>query len=346
MATAVESTKVREIASPRVPIHTLTGVQILGTGAYLPPEVVRNEDLAALGYDDKWIIQRTGIRERRRASAAMATSDLAWEAACRCLDSAGAAAADVDLILVATVTPDSPMPSTACQLQRRLGGQAAAMDLNAACSGFVFALATAAQFVKNGCSRLALVVGAEIMTRIVNPRDKKTYPLFGDAAGAVLVGAGHQEQGLLAYSLGADGQGADLLHIPAGGSREPMCRESLSLERQFLRMDGRSVFKWAVRTVGDSVREVLAHTGVPASEVDVIALHQANIRILDAVSHDLGFEADKVIVNLSRYGNTSAASVPLVLDEAAAMGRLTPGALVLMSGFGAGLTWGTALIRW
>ena len=191
-----------------------------------------------------------------------------------------------------------------------------------------------------------LVVGAEVMSRIVNPRDKKTFPLFGDAAGAVLLGAGQEEQGLLAYSLGADGQGADLLCVPAGGSREPVCRESLALERQFLRMDGRSVFKWAVRIVGDSVREVLGHAGMAPSDLDVIALHQANIRILDAVSHDLGFDSEKVIINLSRYGNTSAASVPLVLDEANSMGRLSPGALVLMSGFGAGLTWGTALMRW
>jgi len=276
----------------------------------------------------------------------MATSDLAWEASRRCLDAAGVAAPDVDLILVATVTPDSPMPSTACQLQRRLGSHAAAMDLNAACSGFVFALATAAQFVQSQFSRLALVVGAEVMSRVVNPRDKKTYPLFGDAAGAVLVGAGQAEQGLLAYTLGADGQGADLLYVPAGGSREPTCAESLMLERQFLRMDGRSVFKWAVRTVGDSVRDVLGHAHVTACDLDVVALHQANVRILDAVSDDLGLDPDKVIVNVSRYGNTSAASVPLVLDQSHQAERLAPGSLVLMSGFGAGLTWGTALMRW
>ena len=239
------------------------------------------------------------------------------------------------------------MPSTACQLQRRLGGQATAMDLNAACSGFVFALATAAQFVKNGCSRRALVVGAEVMSRIVNPRDKKTFPLFGDAAGAVLVGAGQEEQGLLAYSLGADGQGADLLCVPAGGSREPVCRESLALERQFLRMDGRSVFKWAVRIVEDSVREVLGHAGYDLFRP---GCHCARTRRTSASwtrSRRIWTSIpDKVIVNLSRYGNTSAASVPLVLDEANSMGRLAPGALVLMSGFGAGLTWGTALMRW
>ena len=215
------------------------------------------------------------------------------------------------------------MPSTACQLQRRLGSQATAMDLNAACSGFVFALATAAQFVRTAAAA-APGGGRQVMSRIVNPRDKKTFPLFGDAAGAVLLGAGQEEQGLLAYSLGADGHGADLLCVPAGGSREPVCRESLALERQFLRMDGRSVFKWAVRIVEDSVREVLGHAGMAPSDLDVIAFHQANIRILDAVAHDLGFDSEKVIINLSRYGNTSAASVPLVLDEANRWGAARP----------------------
>ena len=302
--------------------------------------------MAALGYDDQWIIQRTGIRERRSAPAHLATSDLAWEAARRCLDKAGVSGKEVDLILVATATPDTLIPSTACYLQRRLGAAAPAMDLNAACSGFVFALVTAAQFIKSGCSRRALVVGADLMSRIVNPKDKKTFPLFGDAAGAVLLGAGREDQGLVAYSLGSDGEGADMLKLPAGGTREPFSADTLARHRHYLRMDGRAVFKWAVRIVADSVTDVLRHARVAPADLDLVALHQANIRILDAVADDLHFDRSRVFVNVDRYGNTSAASVPLVLDEAHAQGCVSAGDLVLMSGFGAGLTWGTALFRW
>lgn len=346
MATAVESTKTLPSSRSGHDIRTLTGVQVLSIGSYAPEQRVCNEDLAALGYDDQWIIQRTGIRERRRAPAEMATSDMAWEASRRCLDQAGVSASDVDLVILATVTPDSPMPSTACHLQRMLGTRGPSMDVNAACSGFIYALVTAAQFIKTGCSRRALVVGAETMTRIVNPADKKTYPLFGDAAGAALLGPGSTEQGFLAYSMGSDGHGAQFLGVPAGGTREPLTHDGLDAGRQFIRMDGRSVFKWAVRTVADTTLDVLAHAHVAPGSVDVVALHQANERIINAIVDDLGFQRDKVLVNVDRYGNTSAASVPLVLDEAQSQGRLTPGSLVLMSGFGAGLTWGTALFRW
>jgi len=346
MATALESTITQANRRPISSVHTLTGIRILSLAAYAPAETVRNEDLAALGYDDKWIIQRTGIRERRRTPPQLATSDLSWEAARRCLEQAGVQPSEIDLIIVATVTPDAPMPSTACHLQRRLGTHGPAMDLNAACSGFIYALVTAAQFVKSGCSRRALVVGADVMSRVVNPRDKKTFPLFGDAAGAVLVGPGQQDQGFLAYTLGADGHGADLLRVPAGGTREPMTPEGLARERQFLQMDGRSVFKWAIRVVCDSALDVLAHARMAAAGIDLVALHQANVRIINAIVDDLGFDPGKVLVNVERYGNTSAASIPLVLAEAQAQGRLSPGSLVLTSGFGAGLTWGTALIRW
>jgi len=346
MATAIERAQgeVRGAAPHR--FHTLTGVQILATGAYAPKEVIRNEDLALLGYDADWIFRRTGIRERRRAASDEATSDLAYEAARRCLEAAKIDAGDIDLILLATCTPDTYMPSAACYLQRKLGCSAAAMDLNAACSGFMFALVTGAQFVKSGASRQALIVGAETMLRTVNPDDHKTYPLFGDGAGAVLLGRGDAQQGLLSYTLGTDGDGANLLYIPAGGFREPVTIDSLLAQRQYIHMEGRPVFKWAVRMVADTIRELLRDVGVTTKDVDAVVLHQANVRIIDAVANELGLASEKVIVNLEHYGNTSAASMPLVLDEACRDDRIHRGNLVLFCGFGAGLTWGAALMRW
>lgn len=331
--------------APR-PLPRLTGVQVMATGAYAPPQVVTNADLAHLGYDADWIVQRTGIRERRKAADDIASSDLAYEAAVRCLAAAGTTIDDVDMIVLATMTPDSPIPSTACQVQRRLGGRLAAFDVSAACAGFLYALVTGMQFVKTGCARRVLVIGSEVMTRAVNPADVKTYPLFGDGAGAVLLGAGSDEQGFLSYTLGADGSGTEMLCIHGGGSREPLSPESLASGRQYMHMEGRAVFKWAVNLVADSVRDALAAAELTASDLDWVVLHQANRRILDAAAEALDIPADKVIVNLDRYGNTSAASIPLVLDEMAQAGRLQRGQHVLLSGFGAGLTWGTGVFRW
>ncbi|QDU27376.1 3-oxoacyl-[acyl-carrier-protein] synthase 3 [Anatilimnocola aggregata] len=328
------------------PIWTLTGVQVLGIGAFVPPRVVKNEDLISLGCDAEWIEQRTGIRERRQAEPDQAASDLGYEAAVRCLEQAGVSAKQVDLIVLATMSADSPAPSTACRLQRRLGCSAPAFDVSAACAGFMYALSTGMQYVKTGNARHVLVVGSDVMSRTVNPADKKTFPLFGDGAGAVLLGAGKPDQGLVAYTLGADGNGVELLHIPAGGSREPLTPESLAAGRQYMSMDGRAVFKWAVRTVADSCREVLGHAGLTTSDVTWLVLHQANKRILDAAAADLGMSADRVIMNLDRYGNTSAGSIPLVLDELNQQGRLNRGDHVLLSGFGAGLAWGTGIFRW
>ena len=220
------------------------------------------------------------------------------------------------------------------------------MDLNAACSGFMFALATGAQFIKTGSSQRALIVGADTMLRTVNPDDQKTYPLFGDGAGAVLLGSGDARQGLLSYTLGSDGEGADLLYIPAGGFREPVTVDSLSAKRHFICMEGRPVFKWAVRLVADTIRELLRDVGMEAKDVDAVVLHQANVRIIDVVAKELSLPADKVLVNLEQYGNTSAASMPLVLDEACRDGRIQRDDLVVFCGFGAGLTWGAALMRW
>jgi 3-oxoacyl-[acyl-carrier-protein] synthase-3 len=327
-------------------LGALTGVQVLACGAYAPAEVVRNEDLADLGYDADWILQRTGIRQRRRAAPDEATSDMAYHAARDCLARAGVRPRDVDLILVATGTPDNSMPSTACHLQRRLGAAAPAMDINAACAGFVYALVTGMQFVKSGSSRRALVVGADLMTRVVDPADKKTFPLFGDGAGAVLLGAADGDQGLPSYTLGADGDGADLLVVPAGGSREPISATALAANRQFLQMDGRAVFKWAVRLLAGTTQDVLQHAGQTPDDLDLVVFHQANIRIIDAVADELQVDREKLVINLDRYGNTSGASIPLALNEALDEGRVRRGDSILLCGFGAGLAWGTALLKW
>jgi 3-oxoacyl-[acyl-carrier-protein] synthase-3 len=220
------------------------------------------------------------------------------------------------------------------------------MDLQAACAGFVYALVTGMQFVKTGCSRRVLVVGADIMSRIVSPTDRKTYPLFGDGAGAVLLGPGRDDQGLLSYTLGAEGQGAGLLYTPAGGSREPFSTESLTAQRQFISMDGRAVFKWAVRVIADAIADVLYHARLAPNEIDLLVLHQANVRIIDAAVDMLGIDRSKVVVNLDRFGNTSAGSIPLALAEAHHQGRLRRGDRVLLCGFGAGLAWGAAIVRW
>ena len=346
MATTIEPTRLNRSQIKRSRFHALTGVQVLGTGSFAPANVVRNEDLAELGFDADWIVQRTGIHERRHALPDEVTSDLAFNAAIQCLEEADVSIDDVDLIVVGTVTPDRPMPSTACILQQKLGSNAPAFDLNAACSGFIYALAAGSQFVKTGHSERVLVVGADLMSRIVNPADKRTYPLFGDGAGAVLLGPGSGEQGLLSYMMGADGDGAGLLCIPAGGTEEPSSAATIEASRQFIHMEGRPVFKWAIRTVSDALRETLHHAGKSIQDVDSLVLHQANIRIIDAVIDELGIHPDKAVVNVDQYGNTSAGSIPLALAEAHQQDRIHRGDLVLMCGFGAGLTWGTALLRW
>ena len=327
-------------------LAVLTGVQVVATGSSAPEERLTNEDLGVWGYDADWILQRTGIRERRCAPPQQATSDLAYLAAQRCLDQAKLTAQDIDLIIVATMTPDSACPTTACLLQDRLGSRCPAFDMNAACAGFMYALVTGLQFVKVGFYRRVLVVGADIMSRVVDPEDKKTFPLFGDGAGAVLLGAGSEKQGLVSYLLGADGSGAELLRVAAGGSREPITPESLIDKRQYMRMEGRAVFKWAVRTVHEASARVLEHARVRREDVALMILHQANSRILDAVAQDLGIPSDRVMMNLERYGNTSAASIPLALDEAYRAGRIQRGDRILVAGFGAGLSWGAGLLVW
>lgn len=326
---------------------SLLGVQIVSTGSYVPDRVVTNSDLNHLyGFDPEWIEQRTGILERRHAPPEMATSDMACEAARRAIASAEVSPEDIDLVVVGTFTPDYLCPSAACLVQDRLNLDCPAFDVAAACSGFVYALVTAAQYVATGNAKLALVIGADTNSRIVNPKDYRSYPLFGDGAGAVLVARGEPHQGLICYQMGSDGAGAAMLDRPMGGSKAPWSVDGIERDEQYLRMDGRSVFKWAVRMLVDSIERVLDQSGMSVHDVELYLLHQANMRIIESAREQLGIPADRFFNNLQRYGNTSAGSIPLVLDEAVRAGRVKRGDSVLMCGFGAGLTWGTGIYRW
>jgi len=332
-------------AHPRT--QTLLGVQVVATGAAVPQQVVTNAELERrYGIDPGWVEQRTGILERRYVTDGEATSQLCVQAAHRAMRTARISPEEIDLVVVGTFTPDYMCPSTACLVQNELEIQAPAMDVQAACSGFMYALVTAAQFVATGNSRMALVLGGDANSRIVDPNDKKITPLFGDGAGAVLLGAGDPHQGLMCYQLGSDGSGGDLLDRPSGGSLNPLTPADLAEGRHFLKMDGRNVFKWAVRALTDTIELVLNETGMSARDVDLYIVHQANIRIINYAMEQLGIPAEKVLNNLHKYGNTSAASIPLALDEALRTGRIRRGDTLLLSGFGAGLTWGTSLVRW
>jgi 3-oxoacyl-[acyl-carrier-protein] synthase-3 len=328
------------------PIRQLMGVQVVGTGSYVPDNVVTNADLARLGCDADWIVQRTGIRERRHLPPEMSTGDMAINAAERCLAAAGISRDEVDLLILATFTPDQLLPATATTVQHRLGLNCGAMDLSAACSGFTYAMVTAMQFIATGCCKRALVIGADANSRVVDPDDKKTYPLFGDGAGAVLLAPGSPEQGALAYTLGADGSGSDLLVRPVGGASVPFEKCDPSQRGWFMKMDGKPVFKWAVRLVDDCSRDVVKSAGLELQDIDWWLLHQANARILDAAVESLGIDRNRVVMHLDRYGNTSAGSIPIALDETLRAGNIRRGHHLLLSGFGAGLTWGTIAFRW
>lgn len=333
---------------PSLRTQSLLGVQVVGSGAYVPERIVPNAELERqYGYEPGWIEQRTGILERRYAAPDQATSDLSVEAARRAIRAAEVDPREIDLVVIATFTPDYlSCPSTACLVQDRLGLDAPAFDVQAACSGFMYALVTGAQYVATGNSRLALVIGADANSRIVNPWDQRTAPLFGDGAGAVLLAQGSKQQGLVCYQMGSDGRGGPLLEIHEGGTRHPLTTETVVAGGHYLTMDGRNVFKWAVRAITETIRLLLERTGLGPLDVAQYLLHQANIRIIGHAMEQLGIPAEKVYNNLHRYGNTSAGSVPIALDEAWRAGRFTRGDTLLLSGFGAGLTWGTALVRW
>jgi 3-oxoacyl-[acyl-carrier-protein] synthase-3 len=328
------------------PVRSLTGVQVVGTGSFVPDQVVTNADLSSLGCDPEWIVQRTGIRERRHAPSDMTTGDMAVIAAERCLAAAKVRPSDIDLLVLGTMSPDRLLPATATTVQDRLGLNCGAMDLSAACAGFTYAMVTAMQFVATGCSKKALVIGADANSRVIDPTDVRTYPLFGDGAGAVLLSQGSPEQGALAYTLGADGSGAEMLSRPVGGAAKPFRLGDTPDNSWLLKMDGRPVFKWAVRLVEESARQVLDAAGLSTEQINCWLLHQANVRILDAAIEALGIDRERVVMHMDRYGNTSAASIPIALDETLRAGGIRRGDHLLMSGFGAGLAWGAIAWRW
>jgi 3-oxoacyl-[acyl-carrier-protein] synthase-3 len=333
--------------SPRPRCRRLMGVRVVGTGHYVPDAVVTNDHLfARFGFDSDWIVKRTGILERRHALPHQATSDLCYEAAVRCLESAGVHGDEVDLLVLATFTPDMSFPSTACLVQDRLKLTCAAIEIEAACAGFLYALITGAAYLVSGASDTALIIGGDCNSRVLNPHDIKTYPLFGDGAGAVLLKRGGPDQGILGFSLGADGGGGDMLSRPACGSRLPPTAELLGKGLHYMHMDGRAVFRWAVSILCDTIQDVLQASHLQPNDVDIYVPHQANIRIINAAIDVLKIPRSRVYNNLDRYGNTSAGSVPLALSEAIGEGRLKEGDLAVLSGFGAGLAWGTAVMRW
>lgn len=320
--------------------------QIIGTGSYLPPRVLTNADLEAMvDTSDEWIVTRTGIRERRIVDAGVATSDLVYEAVSRALVTANVSPAEVDMLVVATATPDYPMPSCACVAQAKLGLTCAAFDVNAVCSGFIYALQVGASAIESGRATTVVVAGADTMSRIVDWTDRGTCVLFGDGAGAVILRAA-EEPGVMSIVLGADGTGLDQLMIPAGGSLTPSSVDSVAARDHFIQMNGREVFKFAVRVIPRATIQVLEASGHTIQDLDWLVPHQANKRILDTVERRLGIDDDRVFSNLERTGNTSAASIPLALDEMYTGGQLAGGDLIALVGFGAGLTWGAAVLRW
>ncbi len=323
-------------------------IEIVGTGASMPEQVVTNDDLCRrLQTSNDWIVQRTGIYERRIAGPDESTLKFAVGAGRQALERAGVAPGDVDLIICATITPEHPLPATAVQVQHALGCRSvAAFDLVAACSGFVWSLITAAQYVCSGMARNALVIGADCMTRMADMDDRATAVLFGDGAGAAVVRrATAPDRGIIAARMGADGSRADLIWVPAGGSKEPASLRTVNERLHFMRMKGREVYKFAVTQFQTLLNDTLEEARLQPSDIAFLVPHQSNLRIIESAVEKLGLPPEKVIININRYGNTSAASVPIALHEVVSAGRIKPGDIVMLVAFGAGLTWGSVVLR-
>jgi 3-oxoacyl-[acyl-carrier-protein] synthase-3 len=328
---------------------SLTHARITGLGRYVPSRVVTNDEMATMvETSDEWIRSRTGIAERRFASAADTTATMSAAAASEALEHAGVDPADVDLVMVATSTPDFPLfPATACLVQDSLGlKRAGAYDLSAACSGFVYGLVTATQFIQTGAYRCILLVGSDVLSRSLDFTDRSTCILFGDGASAVVIQASDEPGGLLSFVLGADGAGADHVIVEGGGSRYPLKSGAINGHSPYIAMKGREVYRFSTTVPTAALERAAAQAGHTVQDLDIVLAHQANVRILQTAAHNLGIPEDRFYANMDRYGNTSAASVPLALYDAAAEGRITPGCLIGFMGFGAGLTWATALWRW
>ncbi|MEA3341117.1 MAG: beta-ketoacyl-ACP synthase III [Chloroflexota bacterium] len=321
---------------------------IFGWGKAVPQRALTNDDLAQMvDTSDEWIRSRTGIGERRIVADGETTFTLSLQAARQALEVAGLDPSQLELVIVATATPDHAFPATACLVQDGLGAtHAAAFDLSAGCTGFVYGLSVAADLIAAGAYENALVIGAETLSRITNWDDRNTCVLFGDGAGAVVLQADEADGGVLSTTLGSDGSGGDLLRLPAGGSREPASHRTVAEGLHYLTMRGREVFRFAVRTMPAATRQVLEQAGLELSDLSLLIPHQANQRIIDSSARSLGLSSETVFSNLERYGNTSAASIPIALCEAVAQGRIERDDLVVCVGFGAGLTWGAAAIRW
>lgn len=322
--------------------------RILSVGSYLPERILTNSELESMvDTSDEWITERTGIRERRIADDHQAASDLAYEAAKIALVRAGLDAVDIDMIIVATITGDMPFPSTACFLQSKLGAsRAVGFDVNATCSGFLYGLYIADGFIRAGMQKRILVVGAEVLSRVTDWKDRTTCVLFGDGAGAAIVEASDDDRGILSMSINSDGNMWELINIPGGGSRNPSSSDTLKNRLHFIHMKGNETFKVAVRTLEDVALKTLADNQMKPEHLSLLVPHQANMRIIQATADRLNLPMERVFVNLERYGNTSAASIPIALDEALTSGRIKDGDYILLEAFGGGLTWGSALIKW
>jgi 3-oxoacyl-[acyl-carrier-protein] synthase-3 len=329
-------------------VESTKPVKIAGMGYYVPPNVLTNFDLEKMvDTSDAWIVERTGIRERRLAGRGVTTSDLAKEAALMCLKAAGVEALELDLIIVASTSPDHLFPATACVVQHAIGAlNAAAFDMEIGCTGFIYALATATQYIASGMYKKVLVVGAECLTKFVDWSDRTTCCLFGDGAGAALLVEGQTGEGILGFHLGVDGSGADLLSLPAGCAKSPASGETVEKGLHYIHMEGKAVFKFAVKTIDSAVTKVLEKCGRSAEEIGVLVPHQANLRIIESACARFGIPKERVVVNIDKYGNTSSASVPIAMCEAISEGRIKKGDLVVLVAFGAGLSYGSAAIIW
>ncbi len=326
----------------------LRPVHIVGTGSYVPDRILTNADLEKIvDTTDEWITTRSGIKERRIAPDYICTSDMATEAARRAMDQAGIRAEEIDLIICATITPDMPFPATACVIQNKIGAKrAAAFDLEAACSGFLYGLEVGQQFITSGTYDTVLVIGAEKLSTIVDWQDRSTCVLFGDGAGAAILRSRGEEHGILTTCMGADGSQADILMMPAGGSKFPASKESVSAGMHHLKMSGKEVYKQAVIAMQTAAEEALQKCNLTINDIKCVIPHQANSRIIEAIADRLGAPMEKIYMNLQRYGNVSAASVAIALDEAAREGRFQRGDLILLVVFGSGLTWASCVIQW
>lgn len=321
---------------------------IVGTGSFVPDKVLSNLDLEKMvDTSDEWIITRTGIKERRIVGEEVATSDLALKAAERALKVARVNPLEIDLVVVATITPDTAFPSTACLVQDRIGAKrAAAFDISAACSGFVYGLSVVDQFIKSGTYETVLLIGAETLSKITDWTDRNTCVLLGDGAGAVVLRPTEEDKGILSFYLGADGGAGDLLKLPAGGSRNPPTYETIDNRLHYVKMKGNELFKVAVRVLVKAAEEALSRLHRSSEDISLLIPHQANIRIIQAMAEKLGLPLSKVYININKYGNTSSASIAIALDEAVRGGRIKEGDLIVLDAFGGGLTWGACVIKW